>query len=148
MTYEFVVICEQLDIIPFCLLAHSTHFCQPLDVSCFLQEKHWHKRSIEDRVRSRRNNFTKATFLQVLTQIRARTFTLWNIKSSFRRAGIYPLDPEPVLIAMKLRAKTKMGDKEVKGRFYCHDRSNLEEGIYVLASNESLLKVQPPGRSI
>jgi hypothetical protein len=148
MTFEFVSICDQLDIIPFCLLAHSTHFCQPLDVGCFLQEKHWHKRSIEERVRSGRNNFTKATFLQVLTQIRARTFTPWNIKSSFRKAGIYPLDPEPVLTAMKLRAEKKMGDKDIKGRIYYHDQSNPEEGIRIPASNERLPRLQTPERSI
>jgi hypothetical protein len=46
-----------------------------------------------------------------------------------------------MLIAIKLKAKIKMSDKEVKGRFYCYNRSNLKKDIYVLISNESLLKV-------
>ena len=113
MTYEFISLCEQLEIIPFCLLAHSTHFCQPLDVGCFLQEKHWHKRAIEDRVRAGKNNFTKTTFLQVLTQIRTKTFTQGNIRSAFRKAGIHPLDPEQVLKAINLRTEKKVGDEEI-----------------------------------
>jgi hypothetical protein len=148
MTYEFVSICEQLDIIPFCLLAHSTHFCQPLDVGCFLQEKHWHKRSIEDRVRAGKNNFTKTTFLQVLTQIRTKTFTKGNIQSSFKRAGIHPLDPEPVLRAMKLRTEKKLGDQEVKGRVYTLDKNCLNEAICIPVSNEPQARMEPPKRSI
>ena len=76
------------------------------------------------------------------------TFTLWNIKLSFRKAGIYSLDPEPVFIAMKLRAEKKMGNKDIKGRIYYYDQSNLEEGIHIPTSNERLSRLQIPERSI
>jgi hypothetical protein len=46
-----------------------------------------------------------------------------------------------MLIIIKLKVKTKINDKEVKGRFYCYDRSNFKEGIYILTLNESLFKV-------
>ena len=53
MTYQFISKCEQLKIIPFCLIAHSTHATQPLDVACFQSEKHWHGRAIENVTDSR-----------------------------------------------------------------------------------------------
>ncbi|PVH67851.1 DDE-domain-containing protein, partial [Cadophora sp. DSE1049] len=59
MTHEFISLCEDLKIIPFCLIAHSTHATQPLDVACFQSEKHWHGRAIEDRIRDGCNAFTK-----------------------------------------------------------------------------------------
>jgi hypothetical protein len=46
-----------------------------------------------------------------------------------------------MLKAIKLRAKKKISNQEVNGRLYYYNRSNLEEGIHVLALNEPLLKL-------
>jgi hypothetical protein len=53
-----------------------------------------------------------------------------------------------VFKAIKLRIETKLGDKEAGGRVYYYDRSNRDEGIRVLASNEPLLKLFPEERII
>jgi hypothetical protein len=49
---------------------------------------------------------------------------------------------------MKLGAKKKMSNKDIKGRIYYYDQSNLEEGIRIPTSNERLSKLQIPERSI
>ncbi len=148
MTYEFISLCEQLDIIAFCLIAHSTHLTQPLDVACFQSEKHWHSRSIEDHVRAGKGNFTKYTFLKVLKQIRTKTFTKRTIKSAFKRAGVYPLCPEKVLQALKLVEDTKLGDEEVGGRTYNYDPLDPSKAIQVPASNAPKPRVAPQERTI
>ena len=131
LTYEFLSTAESLDIICFCLLAHSTHFTQPLDVACFQIERHWHNRSIEDKVRAGELNFSKYTFLQVLNQIREKTFTQRAIRSAFRRAGVVPHNSERVLAAMKLTDAPTVGATEVGGRIYNHDPSDPSQSIRV-----------------
>jgi hypothetical protein len=145
MTYEFIQAAESLDIICFCLIAHSTHLCQPLDVTCFQQEKHWHSRAIEDEVREGRNNFTKMTFLQCYEQIRALAFTKKNIRSAFAKTGIYPFNPDMVLKALEKQTAKKLGDESTGGRIYNYSKTDPSLGIRVPSSNEPQLRVKPRG---
>ena len=104
MTHKLILLFEDLKVNPFCLMAHSTHATQPLDVACFQFEKHWHGRAIEDRIREGCNSFTRFTFLQCLNQIRKiiclcacrmadEIDPLFTIISSLRSEHTLPLGP-------------------------------------------------------
>ncbi|RKF95964.1 hypothetical protein GcM1_068003, partial [Golovinomyces cichoracearum] len=134
MTFDFISFCDQLDIIPFCLVAHSTHVCQPLGVTVFSPYKHLHGRSVEDSVRSGKDTFTKASFFQSLHQIRTLTFTRATILSGFKRSGIWPLDRNIVLKALHRRSDPKFGDYLNGGcRYTVYDTT---PAIRMPASNE------------
>ena len=47
-TYEFIQYCDNEKIVPFCLLPHTTHLVQPLDVVLFQPYKHWHAEKIDE----------------------------------------------------------------------------------------------------
>ncbi len=51
-TYHFLQYCEQKKILPFTLLPHTTHLCQPLDVVLFQPYKHWHAEAVDNATRT------------------------------------------------------------------------------------------------
>jgi hypothetical protein len=141
MTYEFIAACEQKNIVTFYLLAHSTHITQPLDVCCFQPYKHWHQRGVEDLAQDDgKDNFSKITFLRILQQIRDHTFTKRNIKTSFRRAGIWPHCAAPVMHTLRLVMDKKLGTEEVGGREYRWDLDDRDKHIRVPQSNAPKLR--------
>jgi hypothetical protein len=77
-----------------------------------------------------------------------KTFIKGYIQLLFKRAGIYPLNPEPVLRAIKLRTEKKLGNQEVKGRVYTLNKNCLNEAIYVSVLNEPQARMEPPKCSI
>ncbi len=138
MTYEFVATCEQMKIIPFCLLAYSTHMTQPLDVVVFQPYKHQYCRAVEDTIcllGRGKDNFTKYSFLKALKQIREKAFIKKTIWSAFCRVGVFSTSEEVLLKALKLVVDKKVRDKEMGGRTYNPDPSDPEGAIWVLASN-------------
>lgn len=96
-TVEFLQLCEDYDIIPFCFRPHTTHICQPLDGKPFLAYKqHFRKQ----------NNFIsqwggmparKADFLADIVGVRNKTFNQRIIRNSFKERGIYPPDGSAII---------------------------------------------------
>lgn len=139
LTYEFVRRAHKWDIIIFCLIAHSTHACQPLDVVAFRQAKHHHSRQIEDAIRGGKSCFNKYDFLRVFQEVRKLTFTKANIISAWKQAGINPMDPDVVLKNMKLINNEQEHEKEdpMAPREYNPDPDNPNSrAILVPASNQ------------
>jgi len=68
-----------------------SHCMQPLDIGCFQTEKHWHTKAIEYALDNLDFDYSIASFLRDLPEIRAKTFQKTIIRNAFRYAGIWPL---------------------------------------------------------
>ena len=68
-TWEFLDHCDKNHITPFCLLPHTMHLLQPLDVVVFQPYKHWHAEAVDAAARTRCMNFNKLEFLEALGSI-------------------------------------------------------------------------------
>ena len=99
--YQPRVLCfaKEHDCIILCLPPHTTHESQPLDVGVFAPLKvqwskvcHYFYQKNPGRVI---NNFN---FSSLFSEAWCRAVTPVNIMSGFRRAGVYPLNPEAVAI--------------------------------------------------
>ena len=109
---EFADRCEQLKIIPFLLIPHTTHICQPLDVVCFQPLKHYHGQAIDRAVRDYGDmTFNKVEFLATFQDVRKQAFTSSTIISSFRATGLIPYDPDRVLD--KIRDQIREAEREI-----------------------------------
>jgi hypothetical protein len=100
LTDDVVQYCWDNFIIPFCLPAHSTHYTQPLDVTCFQPLKKHHRNVVDTAVRAGDTKFNRREFLAAFDGIRKQTFTPTIIRHAFRDCGIWPLNAELVLAGM------------------------------------------------
>jgi hypothetical protein len=89
-TPEFILLADEYNIILFSFPAHMSHCMQPLDVGCFQTEKHWHAKAIEYALDNLDFDYTIASFLRDLPEIRAKTFQKLTIRDAFRHAGMWP----------------------------------------------------------
>ena len=96
-TFEFLEFCENHQIKPFCLLPHTNHVCQPLDVVVFQPYKHHHGQAVDNATRTGCSDFNKVEFLAALYGIRKKTFKPQTIRHAFREAGIVPFYPAVVI---------------------------------------------------
>jgi hypothetical protein len=81
---------------------HSSHLLQPLDVGCFSPLKRAYSREVESLIRHHINHITKLEFLPAFNQ----SFTLTNIGSAFRGAGLIPHCPDAVLSKLDVQLRT------------------------------------------
>src|SRR4051794_32349160 len=79
-TKQFLEVCEDNKIIPFCFPPHATHFMHPLDVVPFQPYKHWHSEAVNESLRTGCTNFNQVEFLAKLQGIREDTFKTSTIK--------------------------------------------------------------------
>ncbi|KZV67728.1 DDE-domain-containing protein [Peniophora sp. CONT] len=87
-TEAFLAYAREHRIHVLCYPAHTTHVYQGLDVVVFAKLKtYWNEEKIKMQVR-----LTKSNFLQCLAPAWTRAMTTANIKSAFRKTGVYPLD--------------------------------------------------------
>ncbi|KID81501.1 transposase, partial [Metarhizium majus ARSEF 297] len=103
-TIEFIEYCERHRIIPFALPPHLTHILQPLDVVVFQPLKHYHAKALDIIVRDGVLNITKIEFLACIQAVRKQAFKTATILSAFRKTGISPYNPQPIIEALEQRA--------------------------------------------
>jgi hypothetical protein len=105
---EFQELCKANNIYTLCMPPHSSHLLQPHDVGCFSLLKRAYSREIEALIRHYINHVTKLEFLPAFKAAFKQSFTLANICSAFRGAGLVPLQPDVVLskLDVQLRAST------------------------------------------
>jgi hypothetical protein len=106
---DFLAKCKVMNIIPVCMPGHSSHLCQPMDVSVFGPFKRAYNKKIEKLVRSRTTNVDKVDFLEAIKDAIPEAFTEKNVRSGFEAAGIVPLDPQRVLSQLTIRHATPEG---------------------------------------
>lgn len=89
-TPQFILLAHRHHIILFSFPAHMSHCMQPLDVGCFQAEKHWHAKAISYALDNLDFDYSIASFLRDLPEIRTKTFQKLTIRDAFRHAGMWP----------------------------------------------------------
>jgi hypothetical protein len=106
---EFKDFCEENKIITLCMPPHSSHILQPLDVGCFAPLKVRYSQRVRALAQRRVFHIDKIGFLPAFRDAFFDTFTEDNIRSSFRGAGLVPLDAQVVLDKLDIRLQTPPG---------------------------------------
>jgi DDE superfamily endonuclease len=97
LTPEFQDFCSQHKIILLCLPLYTLYILQPLNIAIFSPLKYYFSRTIERRLQAGAMNFLKAEFLETYQKVHPQAFTMKNIKSGFRNAGLVPFNPKQAL---------------------------------------------------
>ena len=97
ITIEFVEFCLSVNIVAYCLPAHSTHLLQPLDVGLFSPLQKAYGVQVDRLVRFGNVVVTKGNFLPMIIIARTATYTKKNILSAWRGAGLIPFNSRHVL---------------------------------------------------
>ncbi len=103
---EFQEYCQEHKIITLCMLFHSSHLLQSLDVSCFSSLKRAYKAQIIDLIRNRINHVNKLEFLSAFKIAFEKTFISRNIFFSFRAAELISFDSKIVIFKLDVRLRT------------------------------------------
>ncbi|KAJ5614365.1 hypothetical protein N7528_008019 [Penicillium herquei] len=143
LTPQFDQICEENNIIPIYIPAHSSHLLQPLDIGCFAVLKRTYSDLIGQKVRAGINHIDKLDFLTAYPQAHANTFKLETIKNSFEAAGIVPFDPQSVLskLNIQLRTPTPPRSRGSQSSAFCpHTPTNIHELLKQASSIKAFLK--------
>ena len=94
---EVSKICKENGIMLYCLLPHSSHITQPLDVGFFCALKSsWTKAVDKFKIAHMGSSVTKETFAGVFNTAWTGAVKMSTIVNSFARAGIYPIDRNAV----------------------------------------------------
>ena len=91
--------CNKLRILVMILLPHSTHRLQPLDVGLFLPLATVYSQEITHIIQKSGGivSLTKRTFWACFKPAWIRAFTVENVKSVFKKTGIWPYDTTKVI---------------------------------------------------
>ncbi len=87
------------------LPAHTSHALQPLDLSVFASTKEKFRQLLSERTISTRRDLKNDMFLiaEMVTKSYDHSLSMENIKSGFKKSGIWPLDVEIALQRRDLR---------------------------------------------
>ncbi|GFG32296.1 hypothetical protein Cfor_02693 [Coptotermes formosanus] len=78
-----------------CLPPHSTHKCQPLDVSYFKSLKQFYNEACRNFIRQHPGRrFTKEDFCKLLKLLWYKSPTAGNLSGGFLKCGIHPYNPD------------------------------------------------------
>jgi hypothetical protein len=84
--------------IDLCLLPpHTSHVTQPLDLSIFSPLKTYLGGELDRIFRHSTSRIARVEFIAAYIQARERAFRPHSIESGFRKAGIYPFNPDIIL---------------------------------------------------
>ncbi|KAF7575414.1 hypothetical protein PtrM4_070380 [Pyrenophora tritici-repentis] len=133
---EFQELCKENNIYTLCMPPHSSHLLQPLDVGCFSPLKRAYSREVESLIRHHINHITKLEFLPAFKAAFDRAFTPANIQSSFRGAGLVPLQPDAVLSKLDVQLRTPTPAALPEAPWEARTPSNVRE----LESQSSLIR--------
>ena len=124
---EFQELCKENNIYTLCMPPHSSHLLQPLDVGCFSPLKRAYSREVESLIRHHINHITKLEFLPAFKAAFNRAFTLVNICSAFRGAGLVPLQPDAVLSKLDVQLRTPTPAALPEALWEARTPSNIHE---------------------
>lgn len=97
ITLDVVDICRENNIVLLCLPPHTTHALQPLDVSVFKSLKDHFSKSVRALSFTKKNFIvTKKEFSRVVKSPFEKAFCITNVKSGFKKCGIYPFNRDAV----------------------------------------------------
>jgi hypothetical protein len=100
VTARFIAYCITSKIDLFLLPPHSSHKTQPLDLSIFGPLKTAINREVDRIFRHSTTRLPRIEWTSAYIKARVRCFKPSSIESGFRKAGIYPFNPEILLSAL------------------------------------------------
>ena len=104
-TIEFA---KEKEVIICCLPPHTTHECQPLDVSLFGSLKtHWREQCHRFYQKNPGRVINKLNFNSVFRQAWLAAVTPSNICGGFRKAGVFPFNPNAIQVVDNTTATGK-----------------------------------------
>ena len=93
VTLDVIDMARNNDVILFCLPPHTTHALQPLDVAVFKSFKNHFSKAVKALSFAKKNFVvSKRDFAQVVKDPFEQAFSIPNIKSGFRKSGIFPFN--------------------------------------------------------
>ena len=93
VTLDVVDMARNNDVILFCLPPHTIHALQPLDVAIFKSFKNHFSKAVKALSFAKKNFVvSKRDFAQVVKDPFEQAFSIPNIKSGFRKSGIFPFN--------------------------------------------------------
>ena len=90
LSWRFVAFAAEHGISLACLPPNTTHLLQPLDVGLFGPEAHWLSEELLRPSLASANALTDRKMLECIVRARPRAFTARNIRSAWRKTGIWP----------------------------------------------------------
>lgn len=106
LTPAFNKFCTEHRILTECMPPHSSHYLQPLDVSCFAMLKRVYGDLVKAMIALGVHHIDKLRFLELLLEARKKTFSEKNIGSGYRASGLLPFDPTQVLRRLQTKIRT------------------------------------------
>jgi len=98
ITLEAIAFCEENKIVLLCLPSYSTHLLQPLDIGVFGPFATAYKRGVIELGQwGAQYSIDKIDFLKVCQKAQIDSITEENVQSSWRKASLFPFNPEIVL---------------------------------------------------
>ncbi|CAK5275006.1 unnamed protein product [Mycena citricolor] len=91
-TLEFIRLARRCRIHVLCYPSHATHVYQGLDVVIFSILKRFWTEEKNAYIREKRQKIGKHNFLQIYGRAHQRALTPVNIRSAFRKTGVWPVD--------------------------------------------------------
>lgn len=86
---------SRLGVEKLCQPPHTTHKCQPLDVSYFKSPKHFYNETCRNLIRQHPGrSITKEDFGELLKLAWDKSATAGNLSNGFLKCGIYPYNPD------------------------------------------------------
>ena len=98
--HRIIAFCIAYKIDLFLLPPYSSHITQPLDVSIFGPLKTYLTLEIDAIFRISTRRIQRVEWTQAYIKARAKCFRPSNIESGFRKTGIYPYNPDEVLLGL------------------------------------------------
>jgi hypothetical protein len=89
-----------------CMLAHSSHLLQLLDVSCFSVLKRFYGQEVEQLMGVGISYIDKQEFLQLYQRVRLKALHSTNIQSSFAATGLVSYNSDRVLALLNAQLCT------------------------------------------
>lgn len=113
VTAEFDQYCKENSVVWLCMPPHSSHFLQPLDVSCFAGLKRSYGLKVQEEMRAGINHVDKDDFIGLYTKARTATYSSDTVRSGFKATGLVPFNPDEVLSVLQIRLQTPSPNRPI-----------------------------------
>ena len=114
LTWQFIHFAANKGIALVCLPPHTSHLLQPLDVGVFGPEGHWLSKELRQPSLASANAPTDIEMLECIARARPRSLTERNIRSTWKKTGIWPRSLETAIVKLsETQPSTPTPDPEV-----------------------------------
>jgi len=137
VTNEAIQFCINQKITLICLLSHSTHLLQPLDVELFSPLSIYYKGGLEAFLHDR-HEFTvdKLRFIEIFASAHLKTMSKSNIQSAWTKTDLFPHCPDVILTKV---SKDTRPETPVEGSVTIIDFKGLSMTMYMSSEKTTIV---------